>query len=1089
MYVLRFVAARVCKRWRRAANSEDFYKRVQPVGFGDKGVDEIDWFSSIEKAVQKASPGDTLMLEYGHHWVDGDLLIDKPLKFIGEEEGRVIIELSGTLTVRSASCIFHGMTIRRPKRCEKSEGILRTFGGVLRLHQCSIDDEEGAGGAAIAIADKGIGVLHKVKVRGARSFGVAALDGSDLFLSHCEVTKNEKGGVMLSSSKGLIRDCRIVHNKGTGVLCTGSEAVLLGLEYNRICQNEGKPLECEDGAKVVLSVWKNLCDEEFHKEDGTFIGLKTYSVKRSIWDRLRREGDVVVKDKKIKKNKKLLAEMGMRMKGHEETKAPAVYVPPPRPEPLLYEPTSPADSTLFLTPLPVPSSPIIENSQDIDYSSPGMPTSLLPELAQLPRSFTLSLGPPVMRKKKVAGCPPQAKPVTNTLNGGHPITADAPSSFADPYKDIALPPESTESEIPLIVRQTKSGRKSKLKYGAYVEESEESAPIRKKAKTDQDEAIPVWNRTLQKRVKGPMKKNAETYFASHPDCEVYTGQDGKTFKPAKERKAPLNSSPLVPANTNLAMAHLMKGSTGPNATEDIQGGSKPLESGMGQIPKIARARQQMKPTQPPMPFGGDMRSPSGGEIRGPMTEYPFNAPVEPPSPFWSEQLKVMRSKPENASMTNRGPRPEKPEMFNRPARLDSPPMLNKAPTHFPREEGFQVEGQRGSGFSNIAPAIPKKAPRVSRFARDETFQTEGPGGRAVSGSGPVIPNRAPRPGRSPREEPFQMEGEGGSGHTGAGPAMVNRAPHSGRFPRDEPFQTEGRGGPALSGVRSPPPGPLSSPGSAGPLSPPGHGGGIGSLSFHPIENVGKSGPHPKSGRSHPRGQTPGFSPTSKHGAPPPNQHFERPPYPQAKMNSPPPQLDAYDPYSQPRDPPPMPRDLPPMPRSPPPVPMDPFSMPRDVPPMRRDTPPMPRSPPRMPRDPSPLPRSPPRMPHDGAYDPYYPPAGRDQTGYPPTDPYHSYPQRPAPMEVEPPRPYYSPPRGNYGADQYRYAEDRYQEQRYAPEDRYALDERYPPEDRRAPVDRYPPPDDRYPDEQRRDDRYYQVSACFFSLVHFARNGC
>ena len=86
-------------------------------------------YISVEAAIAAALPGDTILLDPGHHW-ESRLHINKTLRFIGDaaEPSRVVIELTDAITVNgNAKLMMCGITVRRPRKTmDKGPAIIST---------------------------------------------------------------------------------------------------------------------------------------------------------------------------------------------------------------------------------------------------------------------------------------------------------------------------------------------------------------------------------------------------------------------------------------------------------------------------------------------------------------------------------------------------------------------------------------------------------------------------------------------------------------------------------------------------------------------------------------------------------------------------------------------------------------------------------------------------------------------------------------------------------------------------------------------------------------------------------------------------
>lgn len=130
-YPDRFSAGLACNRWRVASLDESFIKRVLSVETGAHEVDTdalgASSFSSIQKAIESALPGDTIVLACGHHW-EKDLTIRFPVRILSEMDDplKCVVELSGQINILkdAGSVIICGVTLRRPKTLPRRKNII-----------------------------------------------------------------------------------------------------------------------------------------------------------------------------------------------------------------------------------------------------------------------------------------------------------------------------------------------------------------------------------------------------------------------------------------------------------------------------------------------------------------------------------------------------------------------------------------------------------------------------------------------------------------------------------------------------------------------------------------------------------------------------------------------------------------------------------------------------------------------------------------------------------------------------------------------------------------------------------------------------
>jgi F-box-like len=134
----------VCKQWRKAVNDPSFILHICPVERGaswhDQTIKKNNDFRTLADAVEVSLPGDTLGKSFillkllctmistilmmnakalgdGHHWQNSDLVVDKPLRFVGDENNpsNVVVEMGGSLIWHASGGFIEGITFRRPK--------------------------------------------------------------------------------------------------------------------------------------------------------------------------------------------------------------------------------------------------------------------------------------------------------------------------------------------------------------------------------------------------------------------------------------------------------------------------------------------------------------------------------------------------------------------------------------------------------------------------------------------------------------------------------------------------------------------------------------------------------------------------------------------------------------------------------------------------------------------------------------------------------------------------------------------------------------------------------------------------------------
>lgn len=160
----RMAASRVCKHWHVAANDHSFVRHVYPVEMGaytrDESKIEANHYRTIEDAVAACTAGDTIELGDGHYWINSDIVVDKPLRLIGDENNpsNVLVEMSGSISWHGRTGWLEGITFRRPQLggSERTQDAIVRVGdsGMFHAYQC-VFDNSGSGTPAIHISASG----------------------------------------------------------------------------------------------------------------------------------------------------------------------------------------------------------------------------------------------------------------------------------------------------------------------------------------------------------------------------------------------------------------------------------------------------------------------------------------------------------------------------------------------------------------------------------------------------------------------------------------------------------------------------------------------------------------------------------------------------------------------------------------------------------------------------------------------------------------------------------------------------------------------------------------------------------------------
>ena len=212
----RAAAAGVCRRFREEASAEVFHRRIasaermsQAKGAASGG--------SLEDAVRAALPGETLVLEPGHHWVES-VVVDKPLRIVGHGQApqRCVIELGGSFTWKAKAGTMADLSLRRPRRSDAESHLLQVRGRV-SLHQLHLD-ADGNSGAALYAAPGARLDMHKVLVANSAASGVYVAGGAVACLSRCRVAKSKAAGVHVGPGGALAAHDCFLNGNGAGAV-------------------------------------------------------------------------------------------------------------------------------------------------------------------------------------------------------------------------------------------------------------------------------------------------------------------------------------------------------------------------------------------------------------------------------------------------------------------------------------------------------------------------------------------------------------------------------------------------------------------------------------------------------------------------------------------------------------------------------------------------------------------------------------------------------------------------------------------------------------------------------------------------------
>ena len=209
--------AATCHRWREAASDISFVKHVWPVEMGALAMDEKklgkNHFCTIADAMAVAVPGDTIELGDGHYWIQDGLIVNIPVKIVGDEfdPSHVVIELSGEISWNSNGGWMEGVTIRRPRivtGLATTNDILRIqSGGRLNLFHCIFDNQGSLGNVVSMVGSNSGGRWKKASIVGGST--------------------NKSGLLLDEKACAELTDSAVCDNSGVGIKCRGGSVISL----------------------------------------------------------------------------------------------------------------------------------------------------------------------------------------------------------------------------------------------------------------------------------------------------------------------------------------------------------------------------------------------------------------------------------------------------------------------------------------------------------------------------------------------------------------------------------------------------------------------------------------------------------------------------------------------------------------------------------------------------------------------------------------------------------------------------------------------------------------------------------------------
>jgi hypothetical protein len=198
----------------------------------------------------------------GHYWQNSDLIINFPVRFVGDEHdpSNVVVEMSGTIVWNAPGGFCEGITFRRPKLSsnEKSENELLRLENMGKLHIFqSVFDNEGGSGPAVRALGGFNGRWNQVVVRNGHD-GIILQDEAELELTDSVVCNNVQNGILCSDDAVIkIEKCKVDKNGGNGVTLQGRSLAIIN--QCRFISNKGQVVSKE--VDCVATCNGNVCSK------------------------------------------------------------------------------------------------------------------------------------------------------------------------------------------------------------------------------------------------------------------------------------------------------------------------------------------------------------------------------------------------------------------------------------------------------------------------------------------------------------------------------------------------------------------------------------------------------------------------------------------------------------------------------------------------------------------------------------------------------------------------------------------------------------------------------------------------------------
>lgn len=205
------------------------------------------WFGEMTfaKALEKAKPGDTIVLTPGSYTIGGAQISQQRLTIRAEAAHSV--ELDGRLWV-TGSVLLENLTLRNGN----GNALQVKDGGSARATRCTLDND-GQDYPAVYV-ERGRVELVDCPISCARSNGICAKSGSEVVVERCTLTRCGAPAVWLSGgSKAMLRESTIHDTNDKGIRAgEQSQATLESCEI-RNCGKERVGVQVTSEAKLTIA--------------------------------------------------------------------------------------------------------------------------------------------------------------------------------------------------------------------------------------------------------------------------------------------------------------------------------------------------------------------------------------------------------------------------------------------------------------------------------------------------------------------------------------------------------------------------------------------------------------------------------------------------------------------------------------------------------------------------------------------------------------------------------------------------------------------------------------------------------------------